>query len=96
VSAFSWSELVSQTSIIQLLRCIGKLLAGAFDVPGGVEVLVPQDLSRVHEIVAVVGQELMGRCMPQQVGVQLDADEGRILVAQGGQGRMCVDAGSWI
>src|ERR1700685_2140995 len=72
------------SSVIQPVGGIGQLLAGAFRVPGGrVQVFVAEDLRQRHQVVVVVGQELVSHRVPQQMGVQLDADEGRILVANG-------------
>jgi hypothetical protein len=41
-----------------------------------------QQLRQPNQIVAVVSQELMRHRMPEQVGMQVDPDQGRILLTQ--------------
>jgi hypothetical protein len=65
------------TSETQFFRRVSQLLVAALRVPGRrVQILVSQDLRQRHEIVAVVGQKLVGKRMPQQVRVQRDARDG--------------------
>ncbi len=43
---------------------------------------MPQELCQPHEVVAVVLQKLVRHRVPEQMRVQVDADQGRILLAQ--------------
>jgi hypothetical protein len=61
-------------SIAQVVGRLTKLLFGSQRVPAGrVEIFVPQDLGKAHQIIAVVGQELMSHCVPQQVRMNLES-----------------------
>ncbi len=42
---------------------------------GGIQVLMPQDLRQTHQVIPIVQEELMRHCVPEQVWVQLYADQ---------------------
>lgn len=44
---------------------------------------MPENLGQGHEVVLVVGQELMAHRMAEDMRVQLDPGDGAIFVAQG-------------
>ena len=72
-----------RSSIIHLLARLGQLALGPLRVAGRrVQVLMAEDLGEADQIVAVVVKELMSHRVPEQMRMQLHADEGRILVAQ--------------
>ena len=68
--------------IIQPLRRFPQLRLSPFGIPSR-RVLVAEDLGQSHKVVAGIGKILMGHGVPEQVGMQVDAGDGRILVAQG-------------
>ena len=71
-------------SVVQLLGCLGQLLLRAFRVASRrVQGFMPQQLRQPHKSIPIVSKELVRHRVPQQVGVQLDAGEGAVLVAKG-------------
>ena len=71
-------------SIAQPLHRRPKLFLGLLGVEsGGVEILMSQDLGQAHEVISIVQKELVGHRVTQQVRVQLDAQNGTVLAAQG-------------
>ncbi len=70
-------------SVTQPIRCLAQLILRSLHIPfGRVEILVAEHLRQRNQIVPVVGEELVGELVPQQVRVQLETTEHRILVEQ--------------
>lgn len=70
-------------SVGQAFRSDGQLLLRLLAVAAGrVQALMAEQLRQTNQVVAVVGEVLMRHRMPEQVRMQVDADESRILLAQ--------------
>ena len=70
-------------SVIHFLGSLGKLVVAALRVTGScIQILVAQKLSQADKIVSVVCQKLVGHRMPEQMWMQLDADQGTVFVTQ--------------
>jgi hypothetical protein len=74
---------VSNPSITQPVRRFPKLVLRSFCVSGRrVQIFVAEDLSQAHEIVLVVGQELVSHRVTQQMGMKLEAADCTVFVAE--------------
>jgi hypothetical protein len=71
-------------SIIQFLRRFSQLPLSPLCVPGGrVQILVTENLSEANKVILIVREKLMRHRVAEQMRMQVDADQSRILVAQG-------------
>ena len=72
-----------RVSVVQILRGIAELLLRSLRVPRRrVQVFVPEDLSQTHEIILIIGQELVGHRVPQEMRMNLVPADRRVFVAE--------------
>lgn len=76
-------HLLRLPSVIQPLGSIGQLLLRVTAVPGRrLDVFVAEQLGQAHDVVAVVRKELRRHRVPEEMRMQVDADQGAVLVAK--------------